>query len=63
MDISVVGSADCIGSVVIRYLVQNAESKVMNLDKLNCAGDLQSLANIEVVRTLCELFANSGSNT
>lgn len=43
----VTGGAGFIGSAVIRHLIQNTEHRVVNVDKLTYAGNLQSLASIE----------------
>ncbi|HFQ5434450.1 TPA: dTDP-glucose 4,6-dehydratase [Vibrio vulnificus] len=47
MQIMVTGGAGFIGSAVIRHLIQNTEHRVVNVDKLTYAGNLQSLASIE----------------
>ncbi|WP_022711836.1 dTDP-glucose 4,6-dehydratase [Pseudochrobactrum sp. AO18b] len=47
MNILVTGGAGFIGSAVCRLLVQNSENKVINIDKLTYAGNLQSLKSIE----------------
>ena len=46
MKILVTGGAGFIGSAVIRYLINETEHKVFNLDKLNYAGNLNSLSSI-----------------
>ena len=43
MKILVTGGAGCIGSAVVRHLLQNTPHQVVNLDKLTYAGNLQSL--------------------
>jgi dTDP-glucose 4,6-dehydratase len=40
------GGAGFIGSAVIRYLINNTEHKVINVDKLTYAGNLNSLSSI-----------------
>lgn len=44
--ILVTGGAGFIGSAVIRYLINNTNNTVVNLDKLTYAGNLDSLASI-----------------
>ena len=43
MKILVTGGAGFIGSALIRYLINDTESEVINLDKLTYAGNLDSL--------------------
>ena len=43
----ITGGAGFIGSAVIRYIIQNTQNKVLNIDKLTYAGNLESLAEIE----------------
>lgn len=43
----VTGGAGFIGSAVVRHLVENTSHRVINIDKLTYAGNLQSLASIE----------------
>lgn len=47
MNILVTGGAGFIGSAVCRLLVQNPNIRVINVDKLTYAGNLQSLRSIE----------------
>lgn len=44
--ILVTGGAGFIGSALVRHLIQNTEFKVVNLDKLTYAGNLESLASV-----------------
>lgn len=47
MKILVTGGAGFIGSAVIRHIVKNTEYKVLNIDKLTYAGNLESLKEID----------------
>ena len=47
MKILVTGGAGFIGSAVIRYIIDNTEDSVINLDKLTYAGNLESLKSVE----------------
>lgn len=46
MKILITGGAGFIGSAVIRYVIQNTENSVINVDKLTYAGNLESLASV-----------------
>ncbi|ELY20455.1 dTDP-glucose 4,6-dehydratase [Vreelandella titanicae] len=43
----ITGGAGFIGSAVVRELIQNTAHKVVNVDKLTYAGNLESLASVE----------------
>ncbi len=43
----ITGGAGFIGSAVVRELIQNTSHKVVNVDKLTYAGNLESLASVE----------------
>lgn len=45
--ILVTGGAGFIGSAVVRYLISETDSEVLNLDKLTYAGNLESLISVE----------------
>ncbi|WP_239424159.1 dTDP-glucose 4,6-dehydratase [Snodgrassella communis] len=47
MNILITGGAGFIGSAVIRYLINETQHNILNVDKLTYAGNLESLANIE----------------
>ena len=43
-NILVTGGAGFIGSAVVRYLINSTDNRVLNIDKLTYAGNLESLA-------------------
>ena len=45
--ILVTGGAGFIGSPIVRYIIQNTQDTVINVDKLTYAGNLDSLLPIE----------------
>lgn len=46
MNILITGGAGFIGSAVIRYLINETDHKILNVDKLTYAGNLESLTTI-----------------
>jgi len=46
LKILVTGGAGFIGSAVIRYIIKNTTDKVLNVDKLTYAGNLESLTSV-----------------
>lgn len=46
MKILITGGAGFIGSAVIRYIINNTQDSVINLDKLTYAGNLESLISV-----------------
>ena len=47
MNIVVTGGAGFIGSAVIRFIIENTQNRVLNVDKLTYAGNLESLKDVE----------------
>lgn len=47
MKILITGGAGFIGSAVIRHIINNTDDKVLNIDKLTYAGNLESLKDID----------------
>lgn len=47
MKILVTGGAGFIGSAIIRYIIKNTDNRVLNVDKLTYAGNLESLIDVE----------------
>jgi dTDP-glucose 4,6-dehydratase len=47
MKILITGGAGFIGSAVVRYIINNTQDSVVNVDKLTYAGNLESLISIE----------------
>ncbi|SFG92350.1 dTDP-glucose 4,6-dehydratase [Neptunomonas qingdaonensis] len=46
MKILITGGAGFIGSAVIRHVIENTQDRIVNLDKLTYAGNLESLADV-----------------
>ena len=46
MNILITGGAGFIGSAVIRLIIQNTSHRVLNIDKLTYAGNLDSLLSV-----------------
>ena len=46
MKLLITGGAGFIGSAVIRHIINNTKDKVVNLDKLTYAGNLESLSEV-----------------
>uniref|UniRef100_UPI003563AF81 GDP-mannose 4,6-dehydratase n=1 Tax=Pseudoalteromonas nigrifaciens TaxID=28109 RepID=UPI003563AF81 len=47
MKILLTGGAGFIGSAVARYIIENTNNSIVNLDKLTYAGNLESLKSVE----------------
>ena len=43
----ITGGAGFIGSAVIRYIIENTQDSVVNVDKLTYAGNLDSLESVK----------------
>ena len=43
----VTGGAGFIGSALVRFIINNTENSVVNVDKLSYSGNLHSLESIE----------------
>jgi dTDP-glucose 4,6-dehydratase len=75
MTFLIIGGAGFIGSAVIRELINNSDHRVINLDKLTYAGNLESLvsvsdseryqlirADVTEAETLDQVFTNYSSD-
>ena len=47
MKILITGGAGFIGSAVVRYIINNTNDEILNVDKLTYAGNLESLKEID----------------
>ena len=47
MSFFVTGGAGFIGSALVRHLINNTQYKVVNIDKLTYAGNLDALKSVE----------------
>jgi dTDP-glucose 4,6-dehydratase len=47
MKLLITGGAGFIGSAVIRYIIQNTQDSVVNVDKLSYAGNLENLCEVD----------------
>lgn len=61
--IIVTGGAGFIGSAVIRHLINNTDSKVVNIDKLTYAGNLNSLNSVSGSDRYCFIHADITDKT
>jgi dTDP-D-glucose 4,6-dehydratase len=55
----ITGGADFIGSAVIRYIINNTNNSVVNVDKPTYAGNLESLEPKKIIRFLDVLSFNN----
>ena len=52
MKILITGGAGFIGSAVVRYIINNTNDEILNVDKLTYAGNLESLKEINFLKPI-----------
>jgi dTDP-glucose 4,6-dehydratase len=63
MKIFITGGAGFIGSAVIRFLINETDHQVMNLDKLTYAGNIESLLSVSNSQRYCFLQGDIADQT
>ena len=53
MSVLITGGAGFIGANFVLDWVANSDEKIVNLDKLTYAGNLESLASLKTIRSMC----------